>query len=208
MLPRLLCTMEWRSYSLDGSVVVSSYMPLSRHAEPDKISRRKLLIFILLLISGNVQPNPGPTDSLLRNSGFNTPSDFKTRTGLGFIHLNARSLISKLDMLRIWAHSTDADIIVISETWLNKSTLDNDICIDGYKVYRTDRPSRGGGIAMFVKSKFCVKIKLSVSLSKYFELLAVDLEVSKNLHLTVVGCYRPPSAVGDALPTLMNLLSQ
>ncbi len=65
-------------------------------------------------MSGNVQPNPGPI-------GFITPADFKERSGLGFFHFNVRSLVPKMCMLRIWAHSTDTDVIVLSETWLSKS---------------------------------------------------------------------------------------
>lgn len=55
--------------------------------------KQKLLIALLLLISGNVQPNPGPETS------FETPADFKIRTGLGFLHLNVRSLVNKKDMV-------------------------------------------------------------------------------------------------------------
>ena len=150
-----------------------------------------------------MQPNPGPDSAL----SFNTPADFKLRTGLDFIHLNVRSMIAKMDMIRIWAYSTNADVIVISETWLSKSVLDKDIGIDGYNVYRTDRPKRGGGIAIFIKHKFHVNVRLSSSVSKQFEFLALDLEVSKTLHITVVGCYRTPSAVSGALSSLMQHLS-
>lgn len=82
----------------------------------------RCLIMLLLMLSGNVQPNPGPVLGLLNNlQSVATPSDFKSRHGLGFIHLNVRSLVPKMDMIRIWANTTNADIIVISETWLKKS---------------------------------------------------------------------------------------
>ncbi len=48
---------------------------------------------------------------------------------------------------------------------------------------------------------------ISKSVSEQFEFLALDLEVSKTLCMTVSGCYRAPSAVRDALPSLVNLLS-
>ena len=89
---------------------------------------------------------------------FDTPADFKSRTGLGFIHLNLRSMIAKMDMLRIWALSPEADVIVISESWLSKSVLDKDVSIDGYNIYRTDRPKRGGGVAIYTRSKFHVNV--------------------------------------------------
>ena len=87
------------------------------------IKRKRCLVFLLLLLSGNVQPNPGPPSS---SSQIATPADFKSRSGLGFVHLNVRSLLSKLDFVRLWASSTDADVIVLSETWLNKYILASD----------------------------------------------------------------------------------
>lgn len=59
-----------------------------------------------------MQPNPGP-DSV---TSFNTSADFKARTWLGLFHLNVCSLVAKMEMTHIWAHSTDADVIVLSET--------------------------------------------------------------------------------------------
>lgn len=78
-----------------------------------KSFKLKCLIALLLLMSRNVQPNPGPDTPI----GFNTPADFKERSGLGFFHLNVCSLFPKMDMLRIWAHTTDTDVIILSETW-------------------------------------------------------------------------------------------
>lgn len=57
------------------------------------------------------------------------------------------SLISKLDMVRVLIKSTDADVVVLSETWLTKSIHEKDISIEGYKVYCSDQPKKGGGIA-------------------------------------------------------------
>ncbi len=48
----------------------------------------------MLLMSGNVSPNPGPHIA----SNFTTPVELRSRSGLGFIHLNVRSLLSKLDI--------------------------------------------------------------------------------------------------------------
>ncbi len=54
---------------------------------------------------------------------FKVPADLISRSGLGFIHMNVRSLLPKMDLEHIWAKNTSADVIVISETWLNKTVL-------------------------------------------------------------------------------------
>lgn len=82
-------------------------------------------------------------------------------------------------MVRIWVKSTDADIVVISETWLTKSIADNDINMVGYNVYRTDRPEKGGGIAVYVKSKFDACLVLSESVCKQLEFLALNVEITR-----------------------------
>ncbi len=43
-----------------------------------------------------------------------------------------------------------------------------------------------------------------MSVVKKYEILALNLTVSKTLHLIVVGCYRPPSASNDAFSSLMH----
>ena len=101
-------------------------------------------------------------------------------------------VVKKIDGVRIWAKSTDADEIVFSETWLSKSVVDKDICINGHNVYRTERVKEDGGVAMYVKTKFLVSIAKSETICKQLEFLALNLEVSKGLSITVIGCYRPP----------------
>lgn len=58
-------------------------------------------------------------------------------------------------------------------------------------------PKRGAGVAIYVKKKFQVSLLLSKSVAKQF--LALEVEVSKSLFLTIIDCYRTPSADGHAL---------
>lgn len=76
--------------------------------------KRKWFV-LLLLLSGNIHPNPGPELAQLQ-----TPEELKSSNGIRFFHLNVRSLVNKLDAVRIWADLTDADIIILTETWMKK----------------------------------------------------------------------------------------
>jgi len=41
------------------------------------------------------------------------------------------------------------------------------------------------------------------------EILALNLEIAEGQqHITVIGCYRPPSAAADALPNLMEVFNE
>lgn len=153
------------------------------------VTKQRLLIVLLLLLSGNVQPNPGPELQCIQ-----TPSDYKSFCGLKLIHINVRSLSNEMNMVGIWIKSTDAGICVISETWLSKSIADEDINMVGYNVYRTDGPKKGAGVAIFIKSKFDSCIVLSESICKELAFLLVNVEITRDLCITVAGCNRPPSA--------------
>lgn len=69
---------------------------------------------------------------------------------------------------------------MICEIRLTKSFTNDDVNINGYTIYRTKSPKKGGGVAIYVKSRFEASI--------------VNVEIAKPLSITVVGCYRHPSA--------------
>lgn len=93
-----------------------------------KQARKRFLVVLLLLMAG-LSPNPGPIGTIA------TPLDFSNRTGLGIVHLNACSLLPKMDRIKIWASTTKTDILVISETWLKKSISNRDIALEGYNLF-------------------------------------------------------------------------
>ena len=88
----------------------------------------RCIITLLLLLSGNVQPNPGLATTKLC---LQTPTDFLNRTGIGFIHMNVKSLLPKMDTVKIWANSTNADIVVVSETCLRRCIPGSHVHLDG-----------------------------------------------------------------------------
>lgn len=112
------------------------------------VREKNWFVFLLLLISGNIHPNPDPEWVQLQ-----TPDEFKTSDGLRFFHLNVCSVVNKIDLIRIWGESTNSDIMVLSETWLNESIANSMINIDGYNVFRSDRTKKGGGVAIYIKSR-------------------------------------------------------
>ena len=131
---------------------------------------------------------------------------FKVRKGHGFVHINIRSLLPKMDFLKIWVTEHDPDVVVISETWLNPSVKDLDIALPGYNVYRVDRLKRGGGVAIYAKSNFITAVCSAISVPGQFELLALCITLGGS-SLTIAGVYRPPSAAPEALINLYKYFS-
>jgi hypothetical protein len=108
-----------------------------RSRRPVLIAFRRTLILLLLCSSGDVEVNPGPACP-------QAPSfvDFCDRKGLGFMHVNIRSLLPKFVLLT-----------AVSESWLRKATKNSEISIPNYNTFRQDRTAKGGGVAIY-----CTKV--------------------------------------------------
>jgi hypothetical protein len=100
------------------------------------------IAIILLRLSGDIESNPGPV--------FEIPSYLKR--GLKVSHLNVRSLLPKIDSVRMFINKNPFDVFTLSETWLKTTVTDAEINIPNYLITRQDRKDKaGGGIAIYVK---------------------------------------------------------
>lgn len=133
------------------------------------------------------------------------------------VHLNVRSLINKIDLIRLLLISGKIDILSLSETWLKKVIPNALIDIDGYKLHRVDRynqgiQTRGGGICVYIKEKFDTEI---IDFTEYdandIELLSLKVSGHKTGSLLCTTVYRPPKGKVDVaiagLQRLCNKLS-
>ena len=119
------------------------------------------------------------------------------RKGLKIAFLNIVSLRKHRRELEIVLNDNDIDIIGLSETRLDETVRDSDVNINGYNIYRNDRNTNGGGVAIYVKeslSEPTVKIK-----SDKLELVALEFTPNHAKPFLVMCWYRPPtSGVDDA----------
>lgn len=111
--------------------------------------------------------------------------------------LNARSIFNKVDELRAHIENYNSDIIFITESWLSENIPNEAIHIDGYYVFRKDRiANRGGGVAIYIKDKFPVKVRLDLS-NESIECLWVTLRpkwLPRSTSRIALACvYLPPS---------------
>ena len=111
--------------------------------------------------------------------------------------MNIVSLRKHRRELEIVLKDNDIDIIGLSETRLDETVRDSDVNINGYNIYRNDRNTNGGGVAIYVKeslSEPTVKIK-----SDKLELVALEFTPNHAKPFLVMCWYHPPtSGVDDA----------
>ena len=102
------------------------------------VSHRHL--HILLLISGNVETNPGP----------------QQQNCLKFFHWNLNSICArgriKIPLIEAYNSVHKFDVIGLSETMLDDTISDEDIRIEGFsrEVYRSDHPSNTKTVYVFI----------------------------------------------------------
>ena len=82
-------------------------------------------------------------------------------------HLNSRSILNKLEYLQFIVEETNADIICLSESWLDESTPLNCTLLNGYTTIRKDRTDKfkekysknhAGGVAILHKKQIHIEI--------------------------------------------------
>ena len=111
-------------------------------------------LFILILLSGNIELNPGPysVDGSADTSDILSSTSFDSLTNhLSILHLNIQSILPKIDLIR--GKTTSYDILIFSESWLKPTVNNHEIRIENFMPpYRTDRNDRpGGGVIVYVR---------------------------------------------------------
>ncbi len=126
--------------------------------------------------------------------------------GLKIVHLNIRSILPKMDLLRAWVAYNNPNIITLSETWLSSKITDREIKLVNYGLYRADRDSRGGGVAIYVSSNLRSELIIPSIEPRHFESLFIKITFHQNKYLTIGSIYRPPSAPVESFSCLFSTI--
>ena len=157
-------------------------------------------LFILILCSGNIQPNPGPLSvasssgtSFSSNVSVDVFSHLNLNHNLSFVQYNVQSIFNKLDVLH--AELFEIDILLFTETWLNPDIPTEDIMLQSYNTpERKDRPGDPhGGVIIYVKDGIFYKRRNDLDIRG---IESIWIEVIHNHQSILFGLfYRPPNAV-------------
>ena len=67
------------------------------------------------------------------------------------MHYNVQSIANKMDLIQ--SELCNFDVICITESWLDDRTSDDDIKIENFKLFRSDRlGDHHGGICVYVRN--------------------------------------------------------
>ena len=164
---------------------------------------------IVLLLSGDIEINPGPDSVEGSFSSCDTLSatSFETLSNhLSIFHLNIQSIVPKIDIIRSGADAFD--VLVFSESWLKPFITDDTIQIENFKPpFRKDRVDRiGGGVALYVRDTIPCKRRTDLEL-RDLESVWVELQV-KCKRILVGGFYKPPNSSPDYFELLKESIDR
>ena len=146
-------------------------------------------------------------------------STLKGVKGLKFCHLNARSIVSKIDQFRLHFENSNIGVITVSESWLTKEMDSGLINMANYHVYRSDRVTldaqhhkKGGGLLTFIRTdlNFTINAPVGSSISEQdIEVQRLELNSSVQKNILLYNVYRPPSgSVARCFEVLSELLEK
>lgn len=130
------------------------------------------------------------------------------REGIQICHINAQSLLPKIDEFRYLFEGSKVDVICVSETWfwtdINDHGNNKLFGLNGYKLFRADRHNRiGGGAAIYVREGMKCNPRCVSPVGCELEYVFVEL-LSNNDKLLLGTVYRPNRST--SLSPLMLLL--
>ena len=173
------------------------------------ISLNKYLTTTILLLSNDVQVNPGPStpcttrngtvmDGNLNSAAINSP--LKRVKGLKMVNLNVRSLLKNIDELRSFVCANKLDILTLSKSWLDCLISNNEITIENYNLECHDRNRNGGGTAIYIHERFSLN-------NNDLDMVLCSLKLQRSRPLIIGSIYHPPSD-SNFYSNFMNLLDE
>lgn len=128
--------------------------------------------------------------------------------GMHFVNLNIHFLYPKLDEIRLLiSQQNNIHVISFCETFLNDTFSDQELYIDGYKLFRKDRTTHGGGLITYVKDSIPCFRRLDLERNS-IESLWLEFMPFNSQHFLLCSSYRPPSSKNDWVSCFSNSLEQ
>ena len=99
--------------------------------------------------------------------------------------------------------------MAVCETKLDEHISDDVISVNNYSIYRNDRNTHGGGVALYVNDVNITEHKLREDLMQHsLELLAIEIKLSMAKPIIIIVWYRPPKSCSDQIDIFESVLQE
>ena len=142
--------------------------------------------------------------------GIKSSYDLAKLRGPAIASYNIRSLINKVDDIKVLLSRSDLNCLILTESWLNNSIVNEELQVPRYNLFRRDRnagiPKKGGGgIIVYCDNKYHFEEM------EDWHVCNTDIEIMwirLNLKLTkptyIGAIYRPPDGNYDNFATVIE----
>ena len=113
--------------------------------------------------------------------------------------------MTHFDELKLFIEINKPDIIGISETKLDKTINDCNICVPGYRMIRKDRNCYGGGVLMYLNESLNVKHREDLDFD--IESISVEIKIGNYKPFLVTTIYGPPDKPVSYFDQIETLIS-
>lgn len=144
---------------------------------------------IILMLCGDIHPNPGPDEHVCSNLSV-CHANMRSLKPLNIAEANEKVLHIECEFGKIM------DIITISETWLTENDSDDNLTLNGYQnPFRRDRQAQNGtvgygGVLAWVSNDIACKRRLDLELPD-IEAMWLEIRTTNKKFLLCVA-YRAP----------------
>ena len=121
------------------------------------------------------------------------------------MHLNINSIQNKFEDLTILNRSLKAQILVISETKIDRSYPDSQFKLQGYNMFHKDRAKGGGGLLVYISTTIPSRKLTLPTTYKTLEAIAVDVKIGRQ-DILILSIYRLPNSSKKESKTCGNYL--
>ena len=113
-----------------------------------------------------------------------------------------------MDELRVTANALNADVIVITESWLHDGISNDLLQLNLYEIFRCDRRNRkGGGVCIWTHHNFSPSVLLPLSpIPPFIELVLVRLRCT-GFSILCCGVYVPPGLAKSDHDQIVDFLT-
>ena len=139
------------------------------------------VIFLLVVLSDDVETNPGPSNDVQTSS-------------LSILHLNIRSIRNKYEFIK--DNYLDCDILCFTESHLSDNVNDELLILEGFSTfYRKDKTNHASGLLIYVSNNV-ISRRLEVLETPNLDTLWIEIK-DKNETILLYTAYRQPSSPVD-----------
>ena len=123
------------------------------------------------------------------------------------MHLNINSIQNKFEDLTILNRSLKAQILVISQTKIDRSYPDSQFKLQGYNMFHKDRAKGEGGLLVYTSTTIPSRKLTLPTTYKTLEAIAVDVKIGRQ-DILILSIYRPPNSSKKESKTCGNYLER